>query len=56
MRQTYTASAAGEFPAGVFWTPGECREVEHPADADVPAWLEPAPAEKPAKTAPKGKG
>ena len=56
MRHAYTATAPGEFPPGVYWTAGETREVEHPVGADVPAWLEPVAADKPARPAAKGKG
>tara|TARA_Y100000593_G_scaffold83477_1_gene157341 strand:+ start:6043 stop:6201 length:159 start_codon:yes stop_codon:yes gene_type:complete len=44
-----TSSKRGEWPNGVHWTPGECREIDVPKGVDVPAWLTPAKAKKTAK-------
>lgn len=38
---TYTATQAGEWPAGIYWTPGEIRTLPdgYPAPGEPPAWL-----------------
>ncbi len=47
----YKATASGEWPTGVHWSPGETRELgEWPgADGDPPPWLKPVKAKGKAK-------
>ena len=41
---TYQATARGEWPVGLYWDPGEIREVPPSwpgADSEPPEWLKP---------------
>lgn len=43
----------GEYPAGVYWSPGEVRELSPEAVAELPAGLEVVKPPAPKKEAPK---
>ena len=49
------ASEAGVWPPGVAWSVGKVRELELPADAELPAWLSKVKQPK-AKAKAKAKG
>ena len=51
----YQATARGEWPTGVHWSPGEIRDLDGwpGADGDPPPWLKRAKAK--AKAKPKAK-
>ena len=53
----YRSTSRGEWPRGVYWMPGEVREIADScpgADTAPPAWLEPVrPPKKKRKPAPK---
>jgi len=50
---TYTATQAGEWPTGIYWTPGEIRTLpaNYPVTSAPPAWLVDASATAPAAVA-----
>ena len=49
------ASEAGVWPPGVVWSVGKVRELELPADAELPVWLSEVKQPK-AKAKAKAKG